>query len=186
MVKLVALWTVLLMTLSTAAPSAARADIPNPLYPLIDTAAQRLQTADPVAAFKWVNGESIEDRARSDKVLNAVAADARTQRLDPAFVRQVFADQIRATEGVEHARFAQWKLDPATAPTSAPDLSASRSAIDGFNRQMVAQLAADQDILHAPDCPAVLDDARAAVAASRAFDDLMRQALTVATHSYCS
>lgn len=30
----------------------AHADNPNPQYRLVDTAAERLQTADPVAAFK--------------------------------------------------------------------------------------------------------------------------------------
>ena len=50
---------------------------------------------------------------------------------------------------------------------------------------MVTRLAIDRDVLHAPDCPITLDDARSAVTANRNFDDLMRQALIFATRSYC-
>ena len=38
------------------------------------------------------------------------------------YVRTIFTDQIAATEGIEYTRFGQWKFDPATAPTTAPDL----------------------------------------------------------------
>ena len=100
----------------------------------MDAAAERLQTADPVAASKWLTKASIEDPARVAQVLTAVTAQAAGAGVDPDYVRQVFTDQIGATEAVEYSRFAQWKLDPAGAPTDAPDLSASRSAIDALNR----------------------------------------------------
>ena len=166
-----------------AAPQ-AHADDGN-LYTLVDTAAQRLLTADDVAAFKWTDGGPITDPARVKVVLDAVAANAATQRIDPAYVREVFTDQINATEGVEYARFGQWKLDPGAAPTSAPDLSTSRSAIDGFNRTMVNEMAVHWDSLHGPACPAQRDDAVNAVVAARGFDPLYAQALQFATHAYC-
>ncbi len=147
----------------TSAPLAHADD--DQLFRLVDTAAQRLQTADPVAAVKWISGGSIED---------------------PARVQQVFTDQIHATEGIEYLRFSQWKFDPATAPTTAPDLSESRTAIDGFNRTMVAELAAQRGLLHGPGCAAAVDAARAQVVTNQHLDALYQQALTAATRNYCN
>ncbi|MEN4449606.1 chorismate mutase [Mycobacterium sp. SMC-21] len=156
------------------------------LFRLVDTAAQRLQTADPVAAVKWISGGSIEDPARVEQVLNAVGAQATASGADPVFVRQVFTDQIHATEGIEYLRFSQWKFDPAAAPTTAPDLSESRTAIDGFNRTMVAELAAHQSVLHGPGCPGAVDAARTQVTEQRHLDPLYQQALVTATKNYCN
>jgi chorismate mutase len=168
----------------TATPS-AHADATGPLYRLVDTASQRLLTADPVAAVKWVDGGSIEDAARVRQVLDNVAADARDRGADEAFVRRAFENQIHATEGIQYVRFGQWKLDPAAAPTSAPDLSESRSAIDGFNRTMVSEMTDQWPVLRSPGCHAALDDARQSVIAARGLDPLYQQALDFATHTYC-
>ncbi|BBX86263.1 chorismate mutase [Mycolicibacterium aubagnense] len=158
----------------------------NPLFRLVDTAAQRLQTADPVAAVKWISGGSIEDPARVDQVLAAVGSQAQSAGADPVFVRKVFTDQIHATEGIEYLRFSQWKFDPGAAPATAPDLSESRTAIDGFNRTMVTEIAAQQGTLQSPGCAAALGTARAQVTASRHLDPLYQEALTAATRGYCS
>ncbi len=167
-------------------PAAARAGPADPLYRLVDVAAQRLATADPVAAVKWINGGPITDTARADQVLDTVAADATARGIDADYVRTVFTDQIGATEGIEYTRFAQWKFDPPTAPAAAPDLSESRAAIDGFNKTMVDEIALQWNSLHGPTCPADLQQAADAVAAARQLDPLYRQALSSATRSYCS
>jgi chorismate mutase len=164
----------------------ADADPASPLYRLVDTAAQRLATADPVAASKWVNsGPPIDDPPRATAVLDAVGADATAHGIDPNYVRGVFTDQIQATEGIEYTRFAQWKFDPTTAPTIGPDLSDSRAAIDGFNKTMVDEIALQWSSLHGPTCSAELQEATAAVANSRQLDPLYSQALSSATRSYC-
>lgn len=168
----------------TSAPLAHADD--DPLFRLVDTAAQRLQTADPVAAVKWLKGGSIEDPARVDQVPKAVGAQATASGADPVFVQKVFTDQIHATEGIEYLRFSQWKFDPATAPTTAPDLSESRTAIDGFNRTMVAELASQQGVLRGPGCAIALDAARAQVVTNQHLDPLYQQALTAATRNYCN
>jgi chorismate mutase len=164
----------------------ASADEPGPLYQLVDTAAQRLLTANPVAAFKWVKGGSIEDKARADQVLDAAATDARNRGLDEDFVRRAFENQIHATEGVEYTLFGQWKFDPAHAPTSAPELSQTRTAIDGFNRALVTEMVNQRVVLFSGSCGQVLDAARSAVAQDRALDPFYRHALDVATSTYCS
>jgi chorismate mutase len=175
----------LLAGLTAGAPS-VHADPTDALYQLVDTAAQRLLTADPVAAFKWVKGGPIDDPVRVGQVLDSVGADASTRGIDARYVRRVFEDQIHATEGVEYTRFGQWKLDPTSAPGVAPELSASRAAIDGFNRAMVNEIALQWNALRGPDCGADLDDSLLAVGQARQLDPLYQQALAFATHSYCS
>ena len=51
------------LLLATVAPPAG-ADVLSPLLPLVDAAAQRLQTADPVAAAKYLTGGAISDPPR--------------------------------------------------------------------------------------------------------------------------
>jgi chorismate mutase len=168
------------------ATAQAHGDDANALFDLVDAATQRLQTAEPVAATKWINGGSIEDPPRVEQVLKAVSSDATRKGVDSDYVRQIFTDQVHATEAVEYSRFAQWKLDPASAPGVAPDLASSRATIDRLNTEMVDEVALQWPVLHSPDCARLLDDAKSAVAAARMLDPLYQQALTFSTHSYCA
>jgi chorismate mutase len=176
------------LTAVAAVPTTARArgDDANPLLELVDAATQRLQTAEPVAATKWLNGGSIEDPPRVEQVLAAVSADATGKGVEPGFVRQMFTDQIHATEAIEYSRFAQWKLDPVAAPSVAPDLAVSRAKIDRLNTEMVEQAALAWSVLRSPDCTGILDDARTTVTNTRTLDPLYQQALQFSTHSYCA
>jgi len=171
--------------LGSSASASADPDNGAPLYDLVDAAAQRLQTADPVAASKWLGGGPITDPARVQQVLAAVSADAQSAGLPTDFVTRVFADQIDATEAIQYSRFSWWKLDPAAAPASAPDLSASRQVIDGLNHRMVNEIADQWPALQSPDCPATLAAAKSAVAVRRVLDPLYVEALAAATRSYC-
>jgi len=169
-----------------AIPVPSRADTANPLAELVDAAAGRLQVADDVAAVKWRTGGAIEDPVRVQQQLAQLADDAARNDLDPAYVQRIFGDQIAATEAVEHHRFAQWKLDPATAPASAPELAASRARIDGFNREMLTQIGLRRQQLHSPECAALLDEAVREVSAARRLGEFEHGALTSATREYCS
>lgn len=168
-----------------AVPPVARADSASPLAELVDAAAQRLQVADDVAAVKWHSGAAIEDPVRVRQQLAGLASAATDAELGPDYVTQIFTDQIGATEAVEHYRFSQWKLDPATAPASAPDLTASRARIDGFNHVMLTQIGLRWQQLHSPGCIAELDEATRDVSVARQFDAFYRQALLAATRDYC-
>jgi chorismate mutase len=156
-----------------------------PFQQLVDAAAQRLATADPVAATKWINGGPITDPARANQVLDSAAADATAHGIDPQYVREVFTDQIAANEGVQYTRFGQWKFDPGTAPTSAPDLAESRTQINGLNKVLVDEIALHWNSLHSQACAQDLADAKAAVVNARGLDPLYQHALTSATQSYC-
>lgn len=168
-----------------AGPIQSHADAPSPLFALVDAAAQRLQTADAVAASKWTTGGSIEDHAREQQVIDAVTAAAKDRSVDTGFVENAFRDQIAATVAVEYGLFSEWKLDPASAPPTAPNLSDSRTVINALNTTMVAEIAGQWDSLRSPECLGDLATARDAVAAARNLDDLYRRGLEFATRSYC-
>jgi chorismate mutase len=177
-----------LLVVATLLATQSRADT-SPLSELIDAAAQRLQTAEPVAAFKWNTHGAIEDPGRVQQELTKLRAEATletSEHVEPEYVARVFGDQINATEAVEYSRFADWKLNPASAPAAAPDLSASRSAIDALNQTMLTQIVANWDLLHSPACAARLDEARNDVIQARQLDSLYQQALSLATRSYCA
>lgn len=167
------------------APAAAYAQPTTTLADLVDAAVRRLQVAEPIAANKFHTGGLIEDPAREQQVLDAVSAEARTLQLDPAYVATAFRDQIDATVAIEYTRLAQWKFDPAAAPTDTPDLAASRDVIDALNREMVTRMADEWAKLHSPACPAELNQAKATVAQQRGLDPLYRQAVDFVTRNYC-
>ncbi|MGV9801562.1 chorismate mutase [Mycobacterium sp. NPDC003449] len=163
----------------------AGADAPGPLAKLVDDAAQRLQTADPVAATKYLTGGSVDDPAREQQVLDSVGTLAATRHVEPGFVHDVFRDQIDATDSLEHSRFAGWKINPGQAPRSAPDLSSSRDEINQLNQSIVDDIAEQWNVLHATTCPGDLAQAKTAVSDQRHLDPLYRQALDYALHRYC-
>jgi chorismate mutase len=164
----------------------AHADSLSPLMELVDAAAARLQVAEPVAAFKWRSHGAIEDPGRVEQELAKLGADATAKHIDADYVARVFGDQINATEGIEYSRFADWKLNPSSAPAASPDLSASRSTIDALNQTMLTQIALNWDPLHSAACVVQLDAARGDVIGARQLDSLYQQALSLATQSYCS
>jgi len=168
---------------ATAAPACA--DESGTLTALVDAAVQRLQAADPVAANKWLSGGPITDPARVRQVLSDVSTAAESAGVSIDYVTAVFTDQVNATEAIQYRRFADWKLDLATAPTSAPDLTASRALIDDLNRTMVTEIAVGWPVLNSPECPTRLASAKDTVSLQRALDPLYRQALDTATRSYC-
>lgn len=167
------------------ATAQANASGDEPLYELVDAATQRLLTADPIAANKWLSGGPIYDPTRAAQVLATVAEDAESSGLPADYVTTVFHDQMDATEGIQYGRFSWWKLDPAAAPVAAPDLSASRAIIDGLNQRMVDEIGEQWAALHSLDCPVRLSAVKTSVAQDRNLDPLYRQALDAATRSYC-
>jgi chorismate mutase len=164
---------------------APRASADSALSALVDALAERLEIAEPVAAFKWSTHGDIEDPARVEQELAVLREDAASAQIEPDYVVRVFGDQINATEAIEYRRFADWKLDPGAVPPAPADLSASRAAIDTLNAKILSHIALNWTLLHAPACTRQLEDARTQAVGVRRFDNLYRQALTAATRSYC-
>ena len=157
----------------------------NPLTALVDAPAQRLLTADAVAAWKFNTGGVVVDPRREQEVIDAVATYAVTRSVDPDYVKGVFRDQIDATRALEHGRIAQWKLDPASVPAHVPELSACRADIDVLNRTMVDEIALRWDSLRSPACAPDLENAKRVVIDTRRLDAPSQQALAYATQKYC-
>ena len=178
--------TALAILLGALSTTPARADSTSALIELVDAAGQRLQIAEPVAAFKWNTHGALEDPGRVQQEVSTLSAEAASKHVDPDYVTRAFGDQISATEAIEYQRFADWKLNPSGAPAGPPDLAASRSAIDGLNQTMLTQIAANWDLLRSPQCPGPLDAARHEVVLARHLDGLYQPALSTATQSYCS
>ncbi|MER6424262.1 chorismate mutase [Streptomyces sp. NPDC001137] len=121
---------------------------PEALHPVAELAAERLATADLVAAAKWGTDSPIDDPAREQQVLDAVAAQAQQLGADPDEVRVIFRDQIEANKLVQRALFQRWTDHPDQAPTTRPDLSVIRQEINRINTALVQSLAdttADRD-----------------------------------------
>lgn len=133
---------VVVLASAWCSPDLASADPRDPLTELIDTAARRLQVAEPVAAAKWHSGGVVADADRVRQELDALAGEATFAQIDSGYLRQVFGDQVDATEAIEYSRFALWKLDPAAVPADAPVLSESRAVIDELNHEMLRQIGA--------------------------------------------
>jgi len=72
----------------------AGADVTSPLQALVDAAARRLQTADPVAASNFRTGGQVDDPQREQQVIDAVTADAALAHIDAGYVHNVFRNQI--------------------------------------------------------------------------------------------
>ncbi|HEY8981154.1 MAG TPA: chorismate mutase [Streptomyces sp.] len=157
----------------------------NPLHSIADLAAQRLATADLVAAAKFGTTSPIDDPAREQQVLDSVAAQATRLGADPDAVRKVFRDQIEANKFVQRALFQRWTDHPDEAPTTRPDLSVVRVEINRINTELVqalADTAADRaDFVCYPE----LYIGAAQVRHERHLDRLHTEALVRALPSVC-
>src|SRR5947208_9192944 len=107
---------------AAAAPTSAF-PLSSPLHPVASLAAERLATADLVAAAKWGTDSPIDDPAREQVVLDNVAAQAQQLGADPDEIRVIFRDQIEANKTVQRGLFQRWTDHPDEAPTTKPDLS---------------------------------------------------------------
>jgi chorismate mutase len=157
----------------------------NPLVGLVDIAAQRLQSAEPVAALKFKTGAVITDSRREQEVIDTVGAHAVAAGIDHTYVKDIFRDQIDATVTLEHNRFAQWRLDPTDLPDCVPELSACRAIIDVLNRIIVKEMALQWRSLRSTSCRTRLEDARNIVIDARHLDRSLQEALAYATQKYC-
>ncbi|WP_225101335.1 chorismate mutase [Streptomyces sp. CoH27] len=138
--------------LLAAAPASAAPAPLSPLRPVASLAADRLATADLVAAAKWGTDSPIDDPAREQQVLDSVAAQAQRIGADPDEVRRIFRDQIEANKVVQRALFARWTAHPEQAPTTKPDLNVVRQTINRINTDLVQSIADTTPERIAPTC----------------------------------
>jgi chorismate mutase len=114
----------------------------TPADVLLPLVVRRLAVAESVAAAKWSSGRPVEDRDREAVVLRDAAASARRARIDATFVRRVMAAQIEASKIVQEGLMARWRDEPATAPTSQPELRGVRQTLEAIDEEFVTALVA--------------------------------------------
>lgn len=130
----------------------AAAPTPTGLRPVAALSAERLATADLVAAAKWGTDSPIDDPAREQQVLDSVAAQAQQAGADPDEARRVFRDQIEANKLVQRGLYRRWTAHPDQAPTTKPDLGVVRQKINRINTDLVTALADSTPLRTAPIC----------------------------------
>ncbi|MFF0018173.1 chorismate mutase [Streptomyces sp. NPDC005374] len=169
---------------TTAAPLTAPHSL-SPLHPVVELAAERLATADLVAAAKWGTDSPIDDPAREQQVLDNVAAQATQLGADPDEIRVIFRDQIEANKTVQRGLFQRWTDHPDQAPTTKPDLSVVREQINRVTSALVQALAATADDRGAFTCRPELALAGLQVHQENHLDVLHTRALVRALASVC-
>lgn len=166
-------------------PSAVSAGSYARLHPLVDLAAQRLATADLVAAAKYGTGSPIDDPAREQQVLDDVARQARELGADPEATVRIFRDQIEANKVVQRELHRRWDADPSQVPAEKPDLGEVREEINRVNGELVRGIADSPSARAAASCQGVLAVAGVRVRHERQLDLLHSMALGRALPSVC-
>lgn len=171
-----------------ARPPASGATTTHPyrqLLPFAELSADRLLTADLVAAAKWGTGGPIDDPVRERQVLEAVARQAVDAGADPRLTVRIFRDQIEANKAVQRGLFARWAADPAGAPTDRPDLARVREEINRLNSALVLTIADTAGARAGRSCTGLLTAGAVRVAHDRRLDALHTGALARALPSVC-
>lgn len=163
------------------------ADPPPPggvFDPVIALVVERLDTADTVAAAKWITHQPVSDPAREAVVLSAATARAAEVGANADYVTAVFTDQITANKQAQQQTLDEWAAGNGTPPTEAPDLATQvRPALDRITHDLVPALAAVQDYRDDTGCAKILaDDVAAATPPASAAG---RAALAVAVAHLC-
>ncbi|MFF7973513.1 chorismate mutase [Streptomyces sp. NPDC007905] len=158
---------------------------PAALHPVVELSAERLATADLVAAAKWGTESPIDDPVREQQVLDSVAAQAEQLGVDPDEVRLIFRDQIEANKTVQRALFRRWTDHPEQAPATRPDLSVVRKEINRVNAALVQTLAGTAADREAPVCLPELVLAVVHVHHEKDLDPLHTTALARSLRSVC-
>ncbi|MFC7621830.1 chorismate mutase [Microlunatus sp. GCM10028923] len=187
-----ALLLVLTAVLGTATPAAAQPASEAPaqriaggLRPVVDLSAQRVLVGDLVAASKWGTDQPIDDPAREQAVLAAVAELARERGTDPDRVVAIFRDQIEASKIVQRGLFRQWTRHPEQAATERPDLDQVRAEINRLNVGIVDAVADSERARGSLLCGVGVVLAEVRVDHERDLDALHRRALDRSVDSVC-
>ncbi|MFD8986017.1 chorismate mutase [Streptomyces sp. NPDC059564] len=149
-------------------------------------AAERVMTADTVAAAKWGTDQPIDDPAREKTVLGNAAARAAELGIGQATVQRIFKDQIDANKDVQRALFAQWRADPAARPTHRPDLATQvRPVLDRVDGRLLTAIKEAEPLLSRPGCDALLERGKVTTVRAMGLDAVHRSGLDQALAHTC-
>ncbi|MER6197447.1 chorismate mutase [Streptomyces sp. NPDC001586] len=173
----------------TAGAGPARSSSPSAeqaLGTIVRLAAERVMTADTVAAAKWGTVQPIDDPSREKTVLGRAASQAAKLGIDRATVQRIFKDQIAANKDVQRALYAQWQEHPAEQPTRRPDLATQvRPVLDRVDNQLLTAIQQAQPLLSRPDCDALIERGKATTVQAMSLDAIHRSGLDQALAHTC-
>lgn len=173
-------------TASASASASVPASAYGQLLTLTRLSAERLATADRVAAAKWGTDSPIDDPAREQIVLDSVRQQAEAAGADPEATVAIFRDQIEANKLVQRELHRQWTEDPSKAPTERPDLTEIRKEINRVNTELVRAVAASDRARAARSCLGALAVTAVHVRHEKQLDRLHTRALVRAVPSVCA
>ncbi|MFF4283368.1 gamma subclass chorismate mutase AroQ [Streptomyces kronopolitis] len=157
---------------------------PSSLHRLAELSAQRLATADLVAAAKWGTNTPIDDPAREQQVIDTVRAQAAKVGADPRTIEMIFRDQMTANKIVQRGLYQSWERDPSKVPDERPDLAKDvRPVIDRIDSELVQAIAEYSRPSHACDRP--LSATTMQVRHEKRLDLLHYRALNRSLNSVC-
>lgn len=156
------------------------------LDPLLRSAAARVTTSDKVAAAKWGTGQPIDDPAREQQVLDAVARKSVELGIDPEESKRVFRDQIEASKLVQRALHERWAAIPGERPVERPDLGEIRPIIDRLNDEILLELRDTRQLRDTPSCDGYLTSAFHHASTDLRLTGLHRLGLVRAVPSICT
>jgi chorismate mutase len=153
---------------------------------LTDLLAERLLIADMAASAKYGTERPIDDVAREQKILDAVAARAANLGLSPDLTVAIFHDQIEANKLVQRGLYVRWNAHSAERPTRQPDLDKEvRPILDRITTQLLETLVATENSRMSASCKPRLYVASVGSAYAHKLDALHLQGLRRALLSLC-
>ncbi|MET7937369.1 chorismate mutase [Streptomyces sp. NPDC005322] len=170
---------------AVAAPATPATAPHGRLLPVAELSADRVLVADQVAAAKWGTDSPIEDPAREQQVLDAVAQQATEVGADPEATVRIFRDQIEASKVVQRGLYRRWDADPSQAPTERPDLGKIRLEINRINGELVRAIADAQPARQARSCTGRLAAGAVVAGHEKRLDALHAVALARSLPSVC-
>lgn len=173
-------------TIIATLASPAHAGERGSLDPLLRSAAERVTTSDKVAAAKWGTGQPIDDPAREQQVLDAVARKSLELGIDPEEAKRIFRDQIEASKLVQRALHERWAARPDEQPTERPDLGEIRPIIDRLTDEILLELRDTRQLRERPACGGRLTSAFQHARTDLRLDGLHQLGLARAIPSICT
>lgn len=102
----------------------------------------RLDIAESVARYKFLNGLPVYDPAREDALLALLVEQGQALGIDADQARSFFLAQFTASRQVQSEKIEAWKNGAEAAPDSAPDLTAEiRPRLDSISLEIMNTLA---------------------------------------------
>ena len=144
-----------LFTLLTWGMRVAGGETDNPLRPLVETSAQRLQIAEKVALAKWYSGARVEDTSREAEVIQKAVKDSESMGLESTQVEEFFKAQIEANKLIQYSLLADWQREGRGPEHARVDLVKEiRPQLDEIEKRLIQELKQSVAARSAKTCPA--------------------------------